>query len=152
LTSICAVLLLAGCEAGLWEHRVDGNWKGQLVAAPGERSAPDAASGGITPSRILMRLEENDGRITGKFAQSSDVIAFDRLEAGGSRSISLHVVSGTRDGTDIQMQFSSDDGLAYEVKATVGADAMSGTYAAWKDSSGRSADAIEKGTFNVERY
>ena len=138
---------------GLGQSDVDGYWKGQMVgAAVGAKESIPNARERERPRRILMRLEEDSGTVHGKFAQSSDVIAFRQLDNGKSRSVSTHTVTGTRDGPRVRMRFSGDAGLVYEIDATVSANSISGTYSAQYGPASPSADATEDGKFEVERY
>jgi hypothetical protein len=99
-----------------------------------------------------MSLEEEAGIVSGSFAQSSDAIGFRRLDNESWRSVSTHSVAGARDGRQVRMQFSSDTGAAFQVDATVGTSRISGTYSAKYGPASPYADAVEEGSFEVERY
>jgi hypothetical protein len=123
-----------------------------VEVATNDRGEALNIGGAERPLRILMLLEETGGTVQGRFAQSSDVVAFTELQEGGSRSVSVHSVEGTRDGTNIDMQFSSDDGRDFEVKATIGAGRIVGTYSAKSSSEDPVQHDTADGTFEIERY
>jgi hypothetical protein len=150
----CTVLLLVGCDSPHWgTTNIDGYWKGQIVEVETNDNGETLSKrGGERPLRILMLLEETGGVVQGKFAQSSDVVAFTARKEGGSRSVSVDSVEGTRDGTRIHMQFSSNDGRHFQVKATIGAGKILGTYSAINSAETPLQRVTEDGTFEIERY
>ena len=79
-----------GCHStGRDKPGVDGYWKGQMiedVALTGHGASPPYAAN-ERPRRILLKLEESAGLVQGRFAQSSDLIAFRQIDN------KIHVVS-----------------------------------------------------------
>jgi hypothetical protein len=150
----CSVFFIVSCDSQhLGRADIDGYWKGQIVkVGSDDNEAALTSREAERPRRILMRLEETSGVVQGKFAQSSDVVAFARLDERGSRSVAVYPVEGTLDGTEVLMQFASDDGLDFDVKATIAAGKMSGTYTAETGAESRVKPVIESGTFEIERY
>lgn len=102
------------------------------------------------PRRILLRLEESSGSVEGWFAQSSDAVAFRRMDEESTRSVATHPVTGTLDGTRLRIRFRSEAGLAYEVDAVVDNGLIEGTYIA-RSPSGDGQQSLS-GRFEVERY
>jgi len=151
---IGAIMLLGGCDAFRpGTTGIDGYWKGQIVEDAAKDQPRDSAmQENRRAIRVLMLLEEDDGVISGKFAQSSDVVAFGRLAGSGSRNISMHTVEGTRNGPEVHIRFPGDDGRNFDVKATLSAGKLSGTYSASPPAGSPSADVTEGGIFDVERY
>jgi len=146
--------LLTGCDSiGRGPVSVDGYWKGQIVRAETANQGP-APSGGDSarPRRILMQLEDDAGAVRGRFAQSLDMVAFRQIETGGSRRVSNHPVSGSREGPRIRMTFPSDDGRLFEIDALINTNSISGTYALGQGTDGSAMQAPEQGTFEVGRY
>jgi len=151
---IVSAILLAGCDSSDREQfGVDGFWKGQIVGTAVGIQTPESDMRGSTrPRRILLQLSETAGTVSGIFAESSDAIAFRRLESSNSRSVSTHKLTGTREGQRIRMSFSNDAGGAFEVDAVVNEKSIAGTYSATYGSSNPVADATENGRFEIERY
>lgn len=152
LFSLLSASLLAGCgSSGVGQSGVDGYWKGQLVEeAFAESGKPEEARFNQRPRRVLLRLEEDSGTVQGRFAQSSDAVAFKRIGEDGSRSLATHPVDGTFDGTRLLIRFPAESGLAYEVDAVVGKGMIEGAFVARYP--GVEAQGSLSGRFEVERF
>jgi hypothetical protein len=144
--------LVAGCGAfGLGQSGVDGFWKGQLIEEGfAESGMPLESRENRRPRRILLRLEEGSGIVEGRFAQSSDAVAFRLIGEEGSRSVAAYPVTGTLDGTRLHIRFPAETGLTYEVDAIVGERVIEGSYIA-RDTSADSQQTLS-GRFEVERF
>lgn len=149
-----SVPLLAGCDSRGWgQSGVDGYWKGQIVGvAVGENEPISNAHEKERPRRILMKLEEKAGAVHGKFALSSDAIAFRQLDNGSSRSVTTHTVDGAREGAQVRMRFTSDEGFIFLVDAMVSANRIWGTYSVAYGTASPLAGTTERGKLEVERY
>lgn len=144
--------LVSGCESSSREQTgVDGYWKGQMV----EQTITDQAStmssrATVRPRRILLKLEESAGIVQGRFARSSDVVAFRQIGNDSSRRVTMHVVAGTLDGPRVRLSFSAEAGRTFQIDALVDKHVIVGSYVA-RHSTGRTQDATS-GRFEIERF
>lgn len=130
---------------------VDGYWKGQMLEQGIDDQTPTTGRRtDMRPRRILLELGEGSGIVQGRFARSSDMVAFRLTGDEGSRRIATSAVTGTLDGAQIRLRFSADDGHAYEVDAVVDGRAMVGGYVARYQADG--AELTRSGQFEIERF
>jgi hypothetical protein len=146
------ISLVAGCDSSGWERTaVDGYWKGQMV----EEGTTDQTSttnrwANERPQRILLRLEESEGIVQGRFASSSDAVTFRQIDNEGSRRVSTYAVTGTLDGSRFRIRFSTEAGRTYQVDAVVNERVIAGRYVAQYSTYG--AEETRSGRFDIERY
>ncbi len=145
-------LLVAGCDSSGHERMaVDGYWKGQMVEETiTDRTSTTSSWANERPRRILLRLEESEGIVQGRFARSSDAIAFRQIDNEGSRRVSTYAVTGTLDGSRFRMRFSVEAGRTYQVDAVVNERVIAGSYVAQYSTDG--AEETRSGRFEIERY
>jgi hypothetical protein len=144
--------LVAGCDSFGWERTaVDGYWKGQMVEETiTDRTATTSRWANERPRRILLRLEESGGIVQGRFARSSDAIAFRQIDNEGSRRLSTYAVTGTLDGSRFRIRFSTEAGRTYQVDAVAGGRAIAGNYVSQFSTNG--VEETRSGRFEIERY
>ena len=145
-------LLVAGCDSsGHGRMAVDGYWKGQMVEETiTNRTSTTSSGANERPRRILLRLEESEGIVQGRFARSSDAIAFRQIDNAGSRQVSTYAVKGTLDGSRFRIRFSVEAGRTYQVDAVVNERVIAGSYVAQYSTD--SAEETRSGRFEIERY
>jgi hypothetical protein len=144
--------LVTGCDSYGWEPTaVDGYWKGQMVeeTITGRTSTTNRGAN-ERPRRILLRLEESEGIVQGRFAMSSDAIAFRQIDNEGTRRVSTYAVTGTLDGSRFRVRFSAEAGRTYQVDAVVNERVIAGRYVAQYSTDG--AKETRSGRFDIERY
>jgi hypothetical protein len=153
LLALVAVSFM-GCDAsGPAQADLSGHWKGQLVAVEASGQGPNPGAGERErPRRILMRLDQEAGTVSGIFAQSSDAVGFRRLDDATARKISTHTVSGTLDGQTIRLRFANDAGETFDVDGTVTGDRIAGTYSMLRGSQEGDEAVRETGEFLLEKY
>lgn len=117
----------------------------------GDSGAADSERPG-RPRRVLVRLEQEDGRVTGLFAYSSDAVGFRQMEDGGFRQLATHTVSGTLEDSAIALRIARDTGEDFEVDARVTADRIAGTYTRLAASGDAESTVRETGELVIERY
>lgn len=123
-------LLVVGCYSSDRERvPIDGYWKGQMVE--GTITGPASTTGRSAnrqPWRILLKIEESEGIVQGRFANSSDAIAFRQIDDESSRRITTYAVTGTLEGSSFRIRFSLQSGRTYEVDAVVDKRVIAGRY------------------------
>ena len=129
---------------------VDGYWKGQMIGEllVDQGSTPNNGAN-RAPRRILLKLEESAGIVEGRFAQSSDVIAFRQIASEGSRHVSTYAVTGTLEGTRVRLSFEAETGRTFEIDGLVNEGVITGSYVE-RYPTGPS-QATGTGQFEVER-
>jgi hypothetical protein len=146
------IFLVAGCDSSGGERiAVDGYWKGQIVEETiTDRTSTMSRWANERPRRILLRLEESDGIVQGRFARSSDAVAFRQTDNEGSRRVSTYAVTGTLDGSRLRIRFSAEAGRTFQVDAVVNERMITGSYTAKYPTDG--AQETRSGRFEIERF
>jgi hypothetical protein len=115
-----------------------------------DRTATTSRWANERPRRILLRLEESGGIVQGRFARSSDAIAFRQIDNEGSRRLSTYAVTGTLDGSRFRIRFSAEAGRTYQVDAVAGGRVIAGNYVSQFSTNG--VEETRSGQFEIERY
>ena len=142
-----------GCDStGRDKPGIDGYWKGQMleeVALTGQGASP-AYAANERPRRILLKLEESAGLVQGRFAQSSDLVAFKQIDNENSRRVSTFAITGTLDAPRVSLRFAAGAGRTFEFEGRADKGVIAGTYVV-RNSSDLSLEA-GSGQFEVERF
>ena len=115
-----------------------------------DRTSTTSSGAGVQPRRILLKLEENAGVLQGRFAKSSDAIAFRQIDSEGSRHVLTYLITGTLDGPRLRIRFPAEAGRTYEVAAAVNERMIVGSYVVNYSVNG--AEKTTSGRFEIERY
>jgi hypothetical protein len=153
LLMVATMPFFGGCDStGTDKPGIGGYWKGQMIeeVVLTDQGTSPAYTANERPRRILLKLEQSAGSVQGRFAQSSDLVAFRQIDGENSRRVSTFPVTGTLVPPRVRLSVSMEEGRTFELEGLVSKGVITGTYVTrYPADLSREAGS---GKFKVERF